>query len=99
MDSDSDDADMDAFGKKKKKKPFVSNGSQSIKNGSSKRGTIAAGTGLKAAHSLNNGNLRAASMGSGNVTPSQAQLLLKGQQKPNTNNITRKQPTATTSST
>ena len=68
-DSDSADDDMEAFGKKKKPKKNL-NGPSSIKNAGSKRSMIAAGTGLKAANSLNNGNLRASSMGSGNITPS-----------------------------
>lgn len=62
---------MDAFSKKKKKpKNTIINGSNSIKG--NKRGLVAAGAGLKAAHSLNHNNPRAASMGSGNITPSQA---------------------------
>jgi hypothetical protein len=60
---------MESFGKKKKTKKSA-NGPSSIKNAGSKRSMIAAGTGLKAANSLNNGNLRASSMGSGNITPS-----------------------------
>ena len=73
---------MQAFGKKKKKgKTPLINGPTSIKG--NKRGLVAAGAGLKAAHSLNHANPRAASMGSGNITPSQAQLLLKNQSKSN----------------